>query len=179
MNDEERKKIGGILGFSFLDCGADLADGGRLRLKDADGISLRETADSLVLSVKFGGLCGEFSFVRTPDKIEKATRAVHTYLSGMYGPHLLMPPYTKFGGKCGRLQKHRPGTFSNGAIYLHGAAFKFAADCVRGDYAEALDTVQRILPNHEDNCDSRRTSEPYCVGNVYFGVSHPCYGLNL
>lgn len=115
----------------------------------------------------------------TPDKIEKAMRAVHTYLSGMYGPHLLMPPYTKFGEKCGRLQKHRPGTFSNGAIYLHGAAFKFAADCARGDYAEALDTVQRILPNHEDSCDSRRTSEPYCVGNVYFGVSHPCYGLNL
>ncbi len=68
MYDEKRKKIGGILGFSFLDCGADLADGGRLRLKDADGISLRETADSLVLSVKFGGLCGEFSFVRTADR---------------------------------------------------------------------------------------------------------------
>ena len=115
----------------------------------------------------------------TPDKIEKAMRSVHIYLSGMYGPHLLMPPYTKFGEKCGRLQKHRPGTFSNGAIYLHGAAFKFAADCARGDYAEALDTVQRILPNHEDSCDSRRTSEPYCVGNVYFGIAHPCYGLNL
>jgi cellobiose phosphorylase len=42
-----------------------------------------------------------------------------------------------------------------------------------------LDTLLRVLPNHEDGCDTRRTSEPYTVGNVYYGVTHPCHGLNL
>lgn len=112
-------------------------------------------------------------------KIEKMTRAVGTYLMSMYGPHLMAPPYTKYGERCGRIQNQRPGTFANSAIYLHAASFMAAADCVRGKYDDALDLLQRILPAHPDNCDTRRTSEPYCVGNVYYGVTHPCHGLNL
>ncbi len=114
-----------------------------------------------------------------PKKLEKMYLAVHTYLSSVHGPHLMFPAYTKYGERCGRIARHRPGTFSNGAIYLHGASFKVAADCACGKYDEALDTLSRILPNHEDCCDTRRTSEPYCVGNVYYGSTHPCHGLNL
>ncbi|MBQ8323020.1 MAG: hypothetical protein IJX91_03550 [Clostridia bacterium] len=114
-----------------------------------------------------------------PRKLEQMYLSVHTYLSSVHGPHLMFPAYTKYGEKCGRIARHRPGTFSNGAIYLHGAAFKVAADCACGKYDEALDTFSRILPNHRDGCDTRRTSEPYCVGNVYYGVTHPCHGLNL
>jgi cellobiose phosphorylase len=115
----------------------------------------------------------------TPKKLEQMYLAVHTYLSSVHGPHLMFPPYTKYGQKCGRIARHRPGTFSNGAIYLHGASFKVVADCACGKYDEALDTLSRILPNNEDGCDTRRTSEPYAVGNVYYGVTHPCHGLNL
>ncbi len=113
------------------------------------------------------------------DKLEKMYRGVHTYLSTMYGPMLLYPPYIMYGERCGRIQKHKPGTFSNAAIYLHGATFKMAGDCAVGRYDEALDTYKRILPNHPDTCDGRRTSEPYVVGNVYFGIDHECFGLNL
>lgn len=112
-------------------------------------------------------------------RMEKMNRAISTYLMSMYGPHLMAPPYTKYGEKCGRLQNQRPGTFANSAIYLHGASFLAMADCVCGKYEDALDVLQRILPVHEDNCDTRRTSEPYCIGNVYYGVTHPCHGLNL
>lgn len=112
-------------------------------------------------------------------RIEKMNRAISTYLMSMYGPHLMAPPYTKYGEKCGRLRNQRPGTFANSAIYLHAAAFKAMADCICGKYEDALDLLQRILPNHRDNCDSRRTSEPYCVGNVYYGITHPCHGMNL
>lgn len=112
-------------------------------------------------------------------KMEKMDRAIGTYLMSMYGPHLMAPPYTKYGEKCGRIQNQRPGTFANSAIYLHGAAFLAMGYCARGKYDDALDILQRILPTHRDNCDSRRTSEPYCIGNVYYGVTHPCHGLNL
>lgn len=37
----------------------------------------------------------------------------------------------------------------------------------------------RLLPNHCDNPASRRTSEPYAVGNVHYGNDHQCSGLNL
>ena len=115
----------------------------------------------------------------TPEKAESMYGAIHTYLTSMYGPHLLFPPYISEGDKFGRLQKHKPGTFSNGAIYLHGAAFKAFADARAGKYREALDTFLRILPNHADLCASRRTSEPYAVGNVYYGITHECFGMNL
>ena len=48
-----------------------------------------------------------------------------------------------------------------------------------GNYDGAYDLLCRILPGHSDNCDSRRTSEPYAVGNVYYGHDHRCYGMNL
>lgn len=112
-------------------------------------------------------------------KVEKIYRAIGTYLMSMYGPHLMAPPYTKYGEKCGRLQMQRPGTFANSAIYLHAAAFMVMADCAEKRYDDALDLMQRILPNHPDNCDARRTSEPYAVGNVYYGITHSCFGQNL
>lgn len=119
------------------------------------------------------GICDD------PEKIKKIYRSISIYLDTMYGPQLLAPAYTKYGEKCGRLQRQRPGTFANSAIYLHGAAFKVAADCAVGNYDGAYDLLSRILPGHYDNCDSRRTSEPYSVGNVYYGVVHPCHGMNL
>ena len=37
----------------------------------------------------------------------------------------------------------------------------------------------RIIPNHIDNPDSRRTSEPWCTGNVHFGPDSERFGMNL
>lgn len=44
---------------------------------------------------------------------------------------------------------------------------------------EVLDTILRALPNHCDNSDMCRTSEPYAVGNVYYGPNHRRFGMNL
>ncbi|MBE6549861.1 MAG: hypothetical protein E7670_05480 [Ruminococcaceae bacterium] len=112
-------------------------------------------------------------------KVEKMYRAIGTYLMTPYGPQLNAPAYQKYGEKCGRLQTQRPGTFANGGIYLHATSFMVMAHCAYGKYDDALDLMQRILPNHPDNCDTRRTSEPYSVGNVYYGSEHSCHGENL
>lgn len=89
------------------------------------------------------------------------------------------PPYVFYGERCGRVQRQRPGTFLNTAVYNHAASFKVYADVAREDYDDALDTFLRALPNHPDNSDSCRTSEPYCVGNVYYGPHNERYGMNL
>ena len=111
------------------------------------------------------------------EKIKRMYRSISTYLDTPYGPELLAPAYTQYKSKWGL--KTQPGTFANGGIYLHAASFKAVADCVVGNYDDAYDLITRILPGHCDNCDSRRTSEPYAVGNVYYGHDHRCHGMNL
>ena len=120
----------------------------------------------------FSGICDD------EERIKKIYRSISIYLDTMYGPHLFAPAFTKYGEKSGRLQGLKPGTGGNEGIYLHGSAFKVAADCAIGNYDGAYDLLSRILPGHYDSCDSRRTSEPYCVGNNYYGAVHPCHGMN-
>jgi cellobiose phosphorylase len=114
-----------------------------------------------------------------PDKVRRIEKAMNRYLQTPFGPMLYYPPYVFHGERCGRLQRQRPGTYANGAIYNHSSGFKVYSDVARGDYDDALDTFQRAIPNHPDNSDMCRIGEPYAVGNVYFGINHPRMGMNL
>ena len=106
-------------------------------------------------------------------------KAVNRYLQTPFGPLLNYPPYVFYGARCGRVQRQRQGTFGNSAVYNHAASFKVYYDVARGDFDDALDTFLRALPNHPDNSDMCRTSEPYAVGNVYYGPNNSRYGMNL
>ncbi len=123
---------------------------------------------------------GIFSgIIDEPAKIKKMTDAVSRYLDTPYGAMIMYPPYIFYGERNGRIQKQRPGMFLNSSIYNHAASFKVFSDVKRGDGDVAYDTFMRCLPNHPDNPDTRRTSEPYAVCNVYYGPDHPRYGMNL
>lgn len=113
-----------------------------------------------------------------PKRIKQIRQSVNVYLTTVFGPLLLYPPYVN-DKTCGRISGQLPGTFANAAVYLHGGTFKVYADVAAGEYDDAYDTFMRLLPNHPDNSDSRRTSEPYCTGNVHFGPDSPCFGMNL
>ncbi len=113
-----------------------------------------------------------------PARIKMIRQSVDTYLTTVFGPLLLYPPYVN-DRTCGRLSGQLPGTFANSAVYLHGGTFKVYADIAAGEYDAAYDTFMRLLPNHPDNSDCRRTSEPYCTGNVHFGPDSSCFGMNL
>ncbi len=113
-----------------------------------------------------------------PVRIKKMRRAVDTYLTTPYGPCLIYPPYIN-DTTCGRLSRQAPGTYANGAIYLHAATFKVFGDVAAGDCDAAYDTWCRTVPNHRDNPDCRRTSEPFCTGNVHFGPDCDAFGMNL
>lgn len=113
-----------------------------------------------------------------PKRIKKMYRSIHTYLSTIYGPLLLYPPYVN-DTTCGRLSNQTPGSFANGAVYIHAGTFKVFADLMAGEKEEAYDTFMRLLPNHIDNPDMRRTSEPWVTGNVHFGPDNPRFGMNM
>lgn len=113
-----------------------------------------------------------------PARIKTILRSVDTYLTTPFGPALLYPPYVH-DRSCGRISTQVPGSFANGAIYLHGASFKVYGDIAAGEYDRAYDVWSRLIPNHPDNPDCRRTSEPFCTGNVHFGPHSPRYGMNL
>ncbi len=113
-----------------------------------------------------------------PVRIKKMRRAVDTYLTTPYGPCLIYPPYVN-DSDCGRISRQAPGTYANSAIYLHAATFKVFGDIASGENDAAYDTWCRTVPNHRDNPDCRRTSEPFCTGNVHFGPDSDAFGMNL
>ena len=113
-----------------------------------------------------------------PDRIKRIYRSIHTYLSTVYGPLLNYPPYVN-DTSCGRISAQMPGSFANGAVYIHAGTFKVFADIAAGKNDEAYDTFMRLLPNHIDNPDMRRTSEPWTTGNVHFGPDNPRFGMNM
>ncbi len=117
--------------------------------------------------------------VEDKNRIRRMEKAINRYLQTPFGPLLNYPPYVFYGARCGRVQRQRQGTFGNSAVYNHAASFKVYYDVARGDYDDALDTFLRALPNHPDNSDMCRTSEPYAVGNVYYGPNNSRYGMNL
>ena len=123
---------------------------------------------------------GIFSgIIDDPDKIRRIDKATSRYLLTPFGSLVHYPAYVFYGARNGRIQNQLPGTFLNSAVYNHASSFKVFADVARGDYDDALDTFSRCLPNHPDNSDTRRTSEPYTVGNVYYGPDHQRQGMNL
>ncbi len=113
------------------------------------------------------------------DKVDKIEQAIKTYLDTPIGPALLSPPYVEEGELVGRIAKLEPGTFENGSVYQHAAAFHIFAKLERGDYDGAYEALTKLLPTNPDNFDSRRTSEPYCTGNYYCGPTHPRFGQNF
>lgn len=117
--------------------------------------------------------------VDSEDKIKRITRSINRYLLTPFGSMVSYPPYVLHGERCGRVQKQIPGTFLNSSIYNHAASFKVFSDVARGDYEDAFDSLMMTLPNHPDNSDCCRTSEPYAVGNVYYGVNNERFGMNL
>ena len=117
--------------------------------------------------------------VDSEDKIKRIRRSISRYLNTPYGAMVNYPPYVFYGERCGRIQRQHPGTFLNSSIYNHAASFKVFSDVKISDYVDFYDTISRCLPNHPDNSDTRRTSEPFTVGNVYYGPDSGRYGMNL
>lgn len=120
-----------------------------------------------------------FTGIADKKRTESVMESIERHLGTPLGPALLSPPYVNEGDEVGRIAKLEPGTFENGSVYKHAVAFKVFADIASGDYEKAYRTLVNILPTNPDNPDSRRTSEPYCLGNYYCGPDHERFGQNF
>lgn len=120
-----------------------------------------------------------FTGIANEEKTAQVFRSITKHLSTFVGPALLAPPYRKKPCEVGRIVNLEPGTFENGSVYQHAVCFYIFALLKAKKYDEAYDAFVRILPTNPANFDSRRTSEPYCTGNYYCGISHKRAGQNF
>jgi cellobiose phosphorylase len=117
-----------------------------------------------------------FSDIAGPEHSAQCFEAVDKLMTEI-GPLLVTPSYKNF--KAGRIWRMEPGTFENGSMYFHGAAFKMMADLAAAKPDRALDTFLKILPSNPLNPPARSTIEPYALGNYYCGRENRYFGLNI
>lgn len=120
-----------------------------------------------------------FSGAADSERAEAAMAAVARELDTPLGAALLAPPYVEEAAEVGRIARLEPGTFENGAIYIHAVAFQVRALLSLGCADEAWRVLKGVLPTNPDNPDARRSSEPYATGNYYCGPGHARYGQNF
>lgn len=120
-----------------------------------------------------------FTGLADADRIATMRASIRRHLETPFGPALLAPPYVEEAAEVGRIARLEPGTFENGSVYMHAAAFAIHADLIAGFPEDAVETFEKLLPTNPENFDARRTSEPYCTGNYYCGPGHPRAGQNF
>lgn len=118
-----------------------------------------------------------FTGIAKGQRAKMCMDAVSAHLDTPIGPLLVWPCYKN--SKVGRIWRMEPGTFENGSMYFHGAAFKMLADVAIDDVDAAVKTFRQILPSNPRNPLSRSTIEPYALGNYYCGRDNKFFGLNI
>lgn len=103
----------------------------------------------------------------------KAGRALHALetaeklLDTDQGMATLSTPYRNFDAELGYISTVRPGTNTNGGIYIHSNAFKVLGDCLLKRSDAAWDSLSKILPFSEARIPV--TGPPYSLPNSYMG----------
>lgn len=120
-----------------------------------------------------------FSGAAEPNHAQLAMHSLDRYLQTPLGAALLAPPYVEEAAEVGRIARLEPGTFENGAVYIHAVAFQVRAYLALGRREDAFRTLKAVLPTNPKNPDARRTSEPYATGNYYCGPGHARFGQNF
>lgn len=110
------------------------------------------------------------------ERLAKCLAAIDS-LDTPFGPRLLVPPFSGWNPKWGRISLKLAGTTENGSVYCHASMFKAFADCIAGRGTAAWETISRTLPTNRDNPPERNGQVPIFVPNYYFGLADsPSYG---
>jgi len=103
------------------------------------------------------------------DRLAQCMAAIDS-LETAAGPRLLVPAFTEWNPKWGRISIKLAGTTENGSVYCHASMFKAFADCQSGRGTEAYSTIRRTLPTNPDNGPEHNMQIPIFVPNYYFGL---------
>lgn len=97
----------------------------------------------------------------------KLCKVIDQKLKAPFGYVQVYPSYSKGDDHIGRASYFQPGTYENGSCYLHGVAFKIAADLKLKEADRAYETLLSIRYDNPKNPDSGM--EPYATSNMFIG----------
>ncbi len=100
-------------------------------------------------------------------RAQTALKSAEELLGSEKGLATLFPPYRSFDPEAGYISSVRPGTNTNGGIYIHSNAFKILADCILKRPESAWNALRRILPFSEVR--EPVSGPPYTLPNSYLG----------
>jgi cellobiose phosphorylase len=112
------------------------------------------------------------SGVADKERQGKLIKSVDKYLDGKHGPALFYPAYSEFDGRLGRMTMFSEGTKENAAVFCHAVLFKVVADCMLKRGNRAFDSISKIMPNKQSDCEKYKT-EPYVFAEYLIGPGHP------
>lgn len=116
------------------------------------------------------------SGVASPERGRKAMQVVRKYLLTEYGLMLNAPPYTKPDDDIGFVTRVYPGVKENGAIFSHPNPWAWAAECLLGNGAGALEFYDALCPYHQNDKIEVRQAEPYSYCQFVMGTAHTAFG---
>ena len=116
------------------------------------------------------------SGVASPERGQRAMASVKEYLFTEYGLVLNAPPYTKPDDGIGFVTRVYPGLKENGAIFSHPNPWAWAAQCLLGNGAGAMEFYDALCPYHQNDKIEVRQAEPYSYCQFVVGPAHPAFG---
>lgn len=111
------------------------------------------------------------------DRARQCLEAVDRLCENEIGFPLIVPPFSRFDERIGKISSTRPWYATNGGSYCHAVGFKVVADCMLGRAEEAWRAVQKTAPDSPWNPLERSLAEPFSWTNCYdlvpekYGVS--------
>ncbi|MCE5234441.1 MAG: N,N'-diacetylchitobiose phosphorylase, partial [Eubacteriales bacterium] len=112
----------------------------------------------------------------SPGRGRQCMDAVKEYLFTEYGLMLNAPPYTKPDDGIGFVTRVYPGVKENGAIFSHPNPWAWAAECILGNGAQAMEFYDALSPYNQNDKIEIRQSEPYSYCQFVMGKAHTAFG---
>ena len=116
------------------------------------------------------------SGVASPKRGRQCMDSVKEYLFTEYGLMLNAPPYTKSDDGIGFVTRVYPGVKENGAIFSHPNPWAWAAECILGNGAQAMEFYDALCPYNQNDKIEIRQSEPYSYCQFVMGKAHTAFG---
>lgn len=116
------------------------------------------------------------SGVASSERGELCMNAVKEYLSTKFGLLLCAPPYTKPDAGIGFVTRVYPGLKENAAIFSHPNPWAWAAECILGRGAQAMEYYDALCPYHQNDKIEVRQAEPYSYCQFVVGSAHTAFG---
>ena len=116
------------------------------------------------------------SGVASHERGRQCMDSVKEYLFTEYGLMLNAPPYTKSDDGIGFVTRVYPGVKENGAIFSHPNPWAWAAECLLGNGAQAMEFYDALCPYNQNDKIEIRQSEPYSYCQFIMGKAHTAFG---